>query len=184
MEATASLDEDHRIIKMMLPALERMARQFEAGEFVRGYDLARVLEFLREFVDGCHHWKEEQALFPALEARGVPRDTGLVSELLEEHDRGRRCMRVMTAAMAEEIGEDPGAEADFARYGREYVGLLREHMAREAKELWALAEDALTAEDAARVAEAYAEVERRTIGEDGRQRFCEMAAALGGAAKQ
>lgn len=184
MEATASLDEDHRTIKMMLPALERMARQFEAGEFVRGYDLARVLEFLREFVDGYHQWKEEQELFPALEARGVPQDSGPVSELLEEHTRVGRCLRVMTAAMAEEIGEDPGAEADFAQYARQYLGLLREHIEREAKELWPLAAEALTEEDDARLAEAYAEIEREMIGEGGRERFREMADALGRAAEQ
>ena len=184
MDATASLREDHRTIEMMLPALERMARQFEAGEFVRGYDLARMLEFLREFVDGYHHWKEEQQLFPALEARGVPQDSAPVSELLEEHERGRRCLRVMTAAMAEEIGEDPGAEADFAHYAREYLGLLREHTEKEERELWPLAAEALTEEDGTRLAEAYAEIEREVIGEGGRERFREMAESLGGAAQQ
>lgn len=175
MEATASLAEDHRIIELMLPGLERMAGQFEAGEFVRGYDVGRVLEFVREFIDGYHHGKEERALFPALAARGVPQDGGLLMELVREHGEARRCVAIMTAGMSEAIGEDPGAEADFAEYGREYVALLRRHIEKEDRELRQVAEAALTEEDDARLAQSYAEIEREMIGEGGRERFREVA---------
>lgn len=178
MEPVASLAEDHRIIERMVPALARMADQFAAGEFVRGYDFARVLEFLREFVDAYHQGKEERGLFPALEARGVPRDDGLILELLREHEEMGRCVGVMTAAMSEAIGEDPGAESDFAESAREYIALLRRHIEREDSELPVLADETLTAEDGARLAEAYAELERKTIGEGGRERFREMAEGL------
>ncbi len=43
MEATAGLARDHRVIEMVLPALERMAEGFEAREFVRGGEVARAL---------------------------------------------------------------------------------------------------------------------------------------------
>lgn len=184
METTASLEQDHRIIELMLPAVERMAEEFGTGHFVRGYDLARVLEFLREFVDEYHHGKEEQQLFPALEVRGVPRDSGLVLDLLREHGEGRRCVRIMTAAMSEAIGEDPSAEGDFARYGREYAALLRRHIEKEDSELWPLAEQSLSDEDDARLAQAFAEIERATIGEDGREHFRQLAADLSAAAEQ
>lgn len=184
METTASLEQDHRIIELMLPVVERMAREFEAGHFVRGYDLARVLEFLREFVDEYHHGKEEQQLFPALEARGVPGDSGLVLELVREHEEARRCLGIITAAMSEVIGEDPGAEMDFAQYGREYVALLRRHIEKEDSQLWPLAERSLSDEDDARLSQAFAEIERATIGEDGREHFRQMAADLAAAAEQ
>ncbi len=175
MEAVASLEEDHRIIELMLPALERMADQFATGEFVRGYDVAQVLGFMREFVEAYHHGKEERELFPALEAGGVPRDSGLVLELVREHREARRCVAIMAAGMSEAVGEDPAAESDFAEYAREYVALLQRNMETEDRELWPLAEKALTEEDDARLAQTYAEIERETIGEGGRERFREAA---------
>ncbi len=179
MAVTAELEEEHRIIASVLPALERMADKLASGEFVRGYDVARVLEFLREFVDGCHMGKEERVLLLALEGQGVARESGMVAEFLEEHREARRCVRVMTAAMAEAIGEDPSAEADFAAYAREYVALLRRHMEKEDAELWSLAREVLPEDDEARLEDAYAEVEREMLGEGGCKRFREMAEEIG-----
>jgi hemerythrin-like domain-containing protein len=34
------------------------------------------MEFLTVFVDKCHHGKEEEFLFPALEAAGIAREGG------------------------------------------------------------------------------------------------------------
>ena len=184
METTASLEQDHRMIELMLPVVERMAGEFEAGHFVRGYDLGRVLEFLREFVDGCHQVKEEQQLFPALEARGVPGDSGLVSELVREHEEARRCVAIITVAMSEAIGEDPGAESDFAQYGREYVALLRRHIEKEDSQLWPLVARSLSDEDDARLSQAFAEIEEESIGKDGREHFRQLAADLAAAAEQ
>ncbi len=184
MKTTASLEQDHRMMELMLPVVERMAGEFEGGQFVRGYDLAGVLEFLREFVDGCHHLKEEQQLFPALEARGVPRESGLLSELVREHQEARRCVGIITAAMSEVIGEDPGAEMDFAEYGRAYAALMREHIKKEDSQLFPLAERSLSDEDDARLARAFAEIEEESIGKDGPEHFRQLAADLAAAAEQ
>ena len=179
MEATAGLARDHRVIEMVLPALERMAEGFEAREFVRGGEVARALEFLREFVDGYHH-RTEEALFSLLAERGVPRESGLVAELLAEHAEGRKRVWAMTAAFSEQVGEDVGAEHDLADQARSYVGLARRHIEGEESRLFPLAEDTLTSEDGERLLSEYAEIERETIGERGRERFREAAEALAG----
>ncbi len=36
----------------------------------------KVVDFIRNFADRCHHGKEEDNLFPAMEKRGIPRQAG------------------------------------------------------------------------------------------------------------
>ena len=85
MEATQSLDRDHRIIETVLPALERLGRQAEGMRLRQREEAEAAVGFLRTFVDAYHHGKEEQHLFKVMEERGVPRDGGLILHLLKEH---------------------------------------------------------------------------------------------------
>lgn len=52
--------------------------------------LEQLLNFFRVFADLCHHGKEEQYLFPALEAAGIPRESGPAGVMLAEHAEGPR----------------------------------------------------------------------------------------------
>jgi len=55
--------------------------------------LDQILEFLKVFVDKCHHGKEEKVLFPAMEEAGIPRQGGPISVMFYEHERGRSYVR-------------------------------------------------------------------------------------------
>ena len=58
-----------------------------------------ILEFLKVFVDKCHHAKEEELLFPASVVAGVPK-AGPIAVMLHEHDTGRNYIKAMNAAFA------------------------------------------------------------------------------------
>lgn len=45
-----------------------------SGKNVPAEELKGIMEFLTVFVDKCHHGKEEDFLFPALEAAGIAKD--------------------------------------------------------------------------------------------------------------
>lgn len=64
-------------------------------------ELEGIMEFLMVFVDKCHHGKEEDFLFPALEAAGVARDGGPIGVMLHEHERGRRHIADMKNALGD-----------------------------------------------------------------------------------
>ena len=49
--------------------------------FISGYD------FTQNFTDVCHHGKEEEALFPALEKAGMPTNMGPIHMMLLDHKR-------------------------------------------------------------------------------------------------
>ena len=60
-----------------------------------------LLEFFTVFVDKCHHGKEEELLFPALEQIGVERDKGPIGVMLKEHQQGREYVQKMKAAISQ-----------------------------------------------------------------------------------
>lgn len=140
---TEILRGEHRVIERVLTALERFAAQdrIDAGA------VNHAIDFLRQFADGCHHAKEENELFPRLEAAGIPREGGPIGCMLDEHMEGRALIR----RMAENVEAAARGNADAQRTLRTavagYVNLLRQHIWKEDHVLFELADRTLSADD-------------------------------------
>ncbi len=156
LEATGRLDEEHRVIERALPMMEHVDGVGEGD--------AQVVEFFRMFVDACHHRKEEIVLFPALEARGVPRNKGLIRELLQEHGDGRRMLREIGGLLHPAQDEFADSRILLRRRVRDYVAHLRKHIAKEDAQLWPLAERVLTPDDDANIAVGYDDIDETEFG--------------------
>jgi hemerythrin-like domain-containing protein len=144
MNPTETLMKEHRLIEKVLGVLATLATNAGVGTLDRAR-AGEVLTFLREFADRCHHGKEEQHLFPQLAIHGYGPETGPVAVMLAEHEQGRACIRLMTAALAE--GSDGLASKQFAHAGREYVALLLSHIQKEDQVLFRLADSVFSPED-------------------------------------
>lgn len=70
MNPTQDLTHEHEIVKHALKILDKLCARVEAGEKPNTEHIAQILEFITEFVDKCHHAKEEELLFPAMEQAG------------------------------------------------------------------------------------------------------------------
>jgi hemerythrin-like domain-containing protein len=66
MGLTDVLKQEHRDIERVLQVLERAARHLDAGEHVDPSLFLRATDFVKTFVDGFHHKKEEGVVFPAM----------------------------------------------------------------------------------------------------------------------
>jgi hemerythrin-like domain-containing protein len=97
---TEELMKEHSAIQLMLEILSEACTRLESGGKVVVTDLKKMLEFLKEFADGCHHAKEERHLFPALERAGIPRERGPIGVMLAEHNLGRSHIRRMSSAIS------------------------------------------------------------------------------------
>jgi hemerythrin-like domain-containing protein len=167
MKATDLLVQEHELILRGVAVLGRLAwlahqpAEARAGAPVPVEDGHAMVAFLRDFADGRHHAKEEQVLFPALEAAGVARTGGPLGCMLAEHDHGRAATRAMDAALAA-AARDPGAWRTFAVAAHTYVHLLSAHIFKENNVLFRMAEDALGPEADARLLAAYEDAERAT----------------------
>jgi hemerythrin-like domain-containing protein len=168
--ARGVLMEEHRVIERVLDAVERMldARTVDAAF------LDRALDFFRNFADGCHHAKEETALFPALERAGIPRLGGPVGVMLDEHVEGRRLLGIVAENLA--LAEADIRAADRVRgAARAYVDLLRQHIQKEDNVLFAIADQALDPTVQREVLDAFDALESREGEEDKHERCLNLA---------
>ncbi|MGQ9458473.1 MAG: hemerythrin domain-containing protein [Anaerolineae bacterium] len=164
MRPTEQLMEEHRAIQTMLNILSSACRKWEAGEAVAPDDLEQMLEFIQVFADRCHHGKEEDLLFKAMEEAGVPREGGPIGVMLLEHDQGRQFVRGMREALALYRSGDPRARSAFVHNARSYVTLLSQHISKEDNILYPIADLHLTEAQQQELLEGFARVEEERIG--------------------
>jgi hemerythrin-like domain-containing protein len=160
-DITATLVAEHRLILRMLAVLERQAAVTLEGT-VRNYGFYReAVDFIRNYADRFHHAKEEDVLFVALVANGMPRENSPVDAMLREHDRGREYVRRLAEATEEALAGEPGLDAVIAANAVGYLEMLREHIAREDTILYPLAERVIPEAARAAITAGYEEAERR-----------------------
>ncbi|MBX3426603.1 MAG: hemerythrin domain-containing protein [Pirellulales bacterium] len=151
MKPTEILKREHRAIETGLDCLELLADQCAAGAW-NAETAAEALSFIRDYADHVHHGKEEDLLFPLLEAKGFSREQGPTGVMTYEHQRGRDLVRAMAEAVAQRSPER------FAENARQFVSLLRQHIMKEDHCLFQMADQALSdseQEDLQRAFEAF-----------------------------
>jgi len=157
MQCFEELERDHRVIEQVAALLADVSSHASAERaFAFG---AWALDFVRSFADGCHHAKEEQTLFPLLEARGIPRRGGPIGMMLLEHQEGRALVADMERALA--ARDLPG----FVASAGAWAGLLRVHITKERNVLFPMGERRLDAADDRALVARFAEIERESGGE-------------------
>lgn len=117
--------------------------------------MERCVEFFRLFADACHHGKEEDLLFPELEARGLPRDSGPIAVMLFEHRQGRELVRRMAEAMEGARDGDESALKTLTNAARGYIELLRNHIFKEDNALFNMADQMVDAPACRRLCDQY-----------------------------
>jgi hemerythrin-like domain-containing protein len=163
MKALESLMEEHRVIERAASLLEDAALKLYRGETVNMEVFALLLRFFKEFTDKCHHGKEERALFPFLESKGIPREGGPIGVMLVEHDIGRRLIKALEEDL-ESIERDPEARRDAVDSALSYVGLIREHIFKEDNVLFKIADELMSVNEDERLVEEFEKIEINTIG--------------------
>ena len=178
MKPTEILSGEHRIIEQVLDCLEKMAQNCAAEGRLDKTSAEQALDFFRNFADRCHHGKEETHLFPAMEAKGFPRQGGPTGVMLDEHEQGRAHVRGMAEAIDGAAAGESEAVARFVAHAQGYVGLLREHIEKEDHCLFAMANQALTEDDQQRLLEAFENVEHEHVGLGVHEKFLTVADEL------
>ena len=155
----------------MLGILEGISARLESGAKVDPDHLEQILEFIRIFADKCHHGKEEDFLFPAMEKAGVPREGGPIGCMLSEHDMGRERVKRMTEAVTRYREGERSASSAIAENAKGYVGILRDHIHKENNVLFPMAEAHLNDREMEELQEAFEKVESERIGKGKHEEF-------------
>jgi hemerythrin-like domain-containing protein len=171
MKATKELKEEHQGVLLMLRVIGVVADKFGREEQVSAADLDGMMEFLSVFVDKCHHGKEEEHLFPAMEAAGVLREGGPIGVMLSEHDAGRALAAKLKGAVGGYKSGNRAAPGDFRQAAGEYLPLLRAHIDKENNVLFPMADAKLGPEKDAELVAAFEKLELERIGPGKHEEF-------------
>jgi hemerythrin-like domain-containing protein len=100
--------------------------------------LSPVIDFSKNFTDICHHSKEENSLFPALEKAGMPRNMGPIAMMLMDHERSREIAKNMEESAKEYF--ESGNSTNLVNHMKQYVEHITEHLWKENNRLFMMAE--------------------------------------------
>jgi hemerythrin-like domain-containing protein len=169
---------EHRVIEQVLACLDKMAASAAAEGRIDVPSARDAVSFLKTFADGCHHKKEEDRLFPAMERCGMPKDAGPTAVMREEHEIGRAHIRAMDTALGQFEGGAKDAVGRFVAEARGFSDLLREHIAKEDQVLFPMADRMLPVSVQAELLQGFEHAEKHEMGEGTHERFLAIAERL------
>lgn len=174
MRATDTLRTEHRAVCLMLEIMEAVSVRITAGQSVQRQDLEDMIEFLKVFVDRCHHAKEEQILFPELELVGIPNNGGPISVMLAEHELSREYIRNINRELLNYGSADPLHLTEMTGNMRAYIELLNDHIRKENDVLFEMADKLLSEEVQESLYCQFEEIEENVIGPGMHEEFHHM----------
>ena len=161
-KATDNLIDDHTHIQKLMDVMERITTvkdpDVEHLEF--------IVQFIREFADGCHHAKEEGLLFPKLVEKGIPKEHGPIGMMLMEHDEGRSYVKGMADNLAfYKSGNKDALKAVYQNMAG-YVNLLRNHIHKENNILFRMADQVLSDDEQNSLLNQFGQAEETSTGKE------------------
>jgi hemerythrin-like domain-containing protein len=165
--ASQDLMNEHKAVLIMLGVIEKICEILKASQEADLQDIADIFDFLRIFVDKCHHGKEEGFLFPALEQAGIPNQNGPIGVMLAEHKMGRELVKQMLYSVTKNtIKKD-----EFIASAYSYVRLLRNHIEKENSVLFPMGDSRLSEPKQKELLNAFERLEDEVIGKGKHEEF-------------
>ncbi|MDE1863129.1 MAG: hemerythrin domain-containing protein [Thaumarchaeota archaeon] len=165
--STESLRRDHALIEKVLKAMWATIPMLQGGKTIPEPIISQVIDFTKNFTDVCHHGKEENSLFPELEKKGMPKDTGPIAIMLMEHELTRKLAARMEESSKSYVST--GDSKQLVTDMQEYINHVVQHIWKENNRLFEMAEMALR-NDVDRVNQQLSSVEAEKLKELGKTR--------------
>lgn len=162
------LKDEHDGIIAMLDVMKKVATRLKNREEVKKEHLEKIVEFLSNFADKCHHGKEEGILFPEV-VKNVS-NLFMVNELLGEHKTGRDYIRGIAESLKYYDTGSPDAY-HIATNMEGYIFLLTEHIKKESKSLFPIADKQIPDKVQLGIEEQFETLERDVIGEGKHEQY-------------
>ena len=164
---TESLQKDHELIEKVLHALDATIKLLKDGKQIPEQILLPTIDFTQNFTDICHHGKEEEALFPALEKTGMPSHMGPIRMMMVEHQRTKAIAEKIELASKKYLETNDSVDLIFTL--EIYVQHVTEHLWKENNRLFKMAEARLN-HAAKDVDKNLEEIEEKKLKEIGKSR--------------
>ena len=178
MKASEDLRKEHEGVLLSLKILEKICTKAGTTAGLPIKHVEQLLEFFRVFVDKCHHGKEEDLLFPALEAVGVAGNGGPIGVMLAEHRMGRGFVKAISDALEKVKAGNGAATTEVLKNALSYIELLRQHIDKENTVLFVMADSKIPEAKQAELLAGFEEIEEKRVGHGKHEQFHKMLQAL------
>lgn len=172
MEALRIISEEHRNLWRIATTMDMVADEAEAGSKVDPAFFNAIFDYIEEFMDGCHHAKEDEYLFPVLRQRSTEA-AAILDRLQAEHRNGPENLKALRDKLAAAASGAVG-NAEFVAALRVYTQSLRGHIRSEEKDAMPLARQVLSAEDWSGIDRAFLDNDDPLFGEKAKAEFREL----------
>jgi hemerythrin-like domain-containing protein len=176
--ATQMLEEEHHLIQQVVGSMAALADRMYQGEIAEEETLVDLVDFMRIFVEGCHHDKEENHLFPLLARKGVPVAGCPIGVLSHEHENSARLTADLGAAVDAYLKDTSSTMGRFLiTTMRGIVDLYPNHIWKENYLLFPMTDKLLSEDEQRELLEKFNTVECK-FSMDVRTRFADLAARM------
>ncbi len=164
VSAIEALKDEHRVIEKALKILEKAVDELKKNNNTPQKIFDELIDFIKFFADKCHHGKEENILFPLLEARGIPKEGGPIGVMLAEHEEARGYVKALSEFIQQYYSGDKTAVNGIVTNALNYINLLSQHIQKEDNILYPMGESFLNEKDHEELIEKFEEIEKEKIG--------------------
>ena len=172
MEALRIITEEHQNLWRIATTIDLLADEMEQGSAVDPALFMSIFDYIEQFMDACHHAKEDQHLFPLLRERSAAAGP-ILDRLQAEHRNGPEVLKSLRAQLADAASGRLG-NPEFAAALRIYTQSLKNHIRTEEKDAMPLARESFRAEDWAPIDRAFLDNDDPLFGERARAEFRQL----------
>ncbi len=170
MNYVEQLFAEHVSVVAIIKIMEKMVEKMKVGREIDYKHFDAIIDFLKIFVDKCHHGKEENLLFPAMIKAGILEKEGHVEALLKEHEQGRTYVR----KMAENLKNLGQHKTDLMDSALAYGILLLAHIQTENMVVFPLSQKRIPQAEQNKLLEGFDKIEEEVIGHGKHEQYHEL----------
>ncbi len=149
------LTEEHNLIRQVLDLLTLSVGHLEMDGRPPTVFFEKAVDFMRNFADNFHHFKEEHVMFVLLAQKKSGLIDGQIDVLRHQHDHGRNFIAEISKSLRGYAIEDEIATTNLVENLASYVSLLRRHMHKEDYVFYPMVQQTLTDEEKDRLLEEF-----------------------------
>jgi len=125
---------EHRVTERMVALLKAEMEIISKTNKTNPDFLLSAVDFLKTYVDRCHHGKEEDILFTELENKNIEtKFRDVIGELKAEHKKARGLVLSLQEARQKYLDDDPGSSPTIHGILSELTELYPRHIEKEDK---------------------------------------------------
>ena len=172
MEALRIITEEHQNLWRIATTIDLLAGEMEDGSQVDPALFASIFDYIEQFMDACHHAKEDQYLFPLLRQRSEAAGP-ILDRLQAEHRNGPEVLKSLRGQLADAAAGKLGAP-EFAAALRIYTQSLKNHIRTEEKDAMPMARESFFPHDWEPIDRAFLDNDDPLFGERAKAEFRQL----------